>query len=391
MEDDFRKLVLGKYYNRCKSKQIPVSNLFLSQRLTALQSQGYLEGCGLDDLINMCEFKPVQKTCLQQLPPNINVLQSEEYNQVLEELSLDDIDTSEEPIECPICLEEFDEEKRPIERLSPCGHYIHHSCIYNTSKAMGQPPFCPICKTKVTNVLPPSEKEIREGKRQLAMQYQRGLSGMFERSDKSEDFRNFVMAKTYMTQPFINTQKMVTMWNISYPQNQITSGEQDQYKEIARSAYKERFINDFDDDVDEKADYTLGEIYNFIVENVLSPLPLYKVRTLGPLEIIEMWNSHSIYTINLKSNMKLYEALNEYRVVADKKFKVEKRFNELYEGLVKFDEENNTDIALRVKIKYDKLRQKEDASGVYPGSYITPEIFDKPFDKLIKKEGCQIM
>jgi len=390
--EDFRKLVLGKFYNRCKHKQVPVSNLFLSQRLSELQGEGYLKGCELDDLISMCEFKPVEKTCLQYIPTNLSSHPSmgeENYKKLLKQLDLDDVKTSDEPLECPICLEELDEENRPIERLSPCGHYVHHSCIFNTSKAMGRSPFCPICKENVTNVSTPSHGELIEAKRQLAAQYNRALGGNLTNS-KQEQFRLFVLSKTYITQPYINTQKLVTEWNLHHPNNQITSLENSDFKEIARSAYKDRFRHQFDPDVDEMKDFTLKEMYDMIVENILQYIPVEKARSLGPLEIEDMWNHHSIYTIDLKNYIPLYEELNSYRLIADKKYKVNKQFNELYQQLINFDYTNNTDISSRVKIKYDSLREKEDKKGLEPGTLVEKEIFNKPFDKLTKT-GCVLM
>ena len=391
MEDQLRKIILGKYYKGCKSRQIPISNLFLAKRLQDLKNNGMLVNCQLEDIIQACEFKPLTN-CVPKTLPNINQdLISLEYQSLLQDLSLDDIDTSDEPSECPICLEEFDEEKRPIERLSHCGHYIHHSCIYNTSKAMGQPPFCPICKTMVTNVTPPSQADILEGKRELALQYQRGLAGRISSETNKEDlFKRFVLSKVGLTEPFINVSKLVSLWNIANPTNPILPSEEDEFKEIARFAYKERFSTRFDPDVDEMEEITLDKIFILMKDNILDKLPLYKQISIGPLEIQDLWNHYSVYTIDLNKALPLYEALNEYRVVQEKKYKVQKSFDQLYEKLLKFDEEASTDISTRVKIKYEKLRQKEDKDEVYPGSYVQKEIFDKPFDKLVKKDGCVI-
>jgi len=392
-QDHFRKLVLGKFYSRCKSKQVPVSNLFLSRRLSELQEEGYLKGCELHDLINMCEFKPVEKTCLQYIPTKLNSPPSmgeENYNKLLHQLDLDDVKPSDEPLECPICLEELDENNIPIERLSPCGHYVHHSCIYNTSKAMGRTPFCPICKENVDNIKGPSEGEIREGRRQLAVQYQRGLSGEISNNNKNEAFRAYALSKTHITQPYINTQQLVTSWNLHNPAQQITSSENVEFKEIARTAYKERFRNQFDPDVDEMQEFTLKEMYDMIVENILQYIPVEKARTLGPLEIEDMWNSHSIYPLELKKYMPLYEELNSYRLKADKIYKINRQFNELYSQLTTFDLSNNTDISSRVKAKFDALREREEKKGLEPGSLVEKEIFSKPFDK-ITKTGCVLM
>jgi len=377
MEDDFRKLVLGKFYNKCKSKQIPVSNLFLSKRLSELQSEGYLEGCELKDLISMCEFKPVEKKCLQHVPKDIpRSISDKDYNKILKELELDDVIPSDEPLECPICLEEFDEEKNPIERLSPCGHYAHHSCIFKTSKAMGKEPFCPLCNQNIDNVKSPSYRELREGKRQLAAQYTRALVGERE-GIKQDQFRTYVRSKTRITQPFINTMWLISSWNHDNPNFQIRPEEYDEYKKIASTMYKDRYNNEFDSDIDEIEVDNAGQVYDLMVENILQYLPDEIVMKMGPLEIEEIWNENSVYHINLKEYIPLYEKLNEYRIIAEKRYKVNKKFDELYRRLLDFDYDNNTDISSRVKTKYEMLRNKEDKKNIMPGYLVEKEIFNQ--------------
>ncbi len=388
---DARKLILGKYYDRCKNKEIPVSNMLLSHRLSELQEEGYLKDCSLEDLISMCELKPIEKKCLQHIPSTISpTMGKSEYNKLLKELDLEHVEPSGEPLECPICLEELDDENKPIERLSPCGHYAHHSCIFKTSKGIGKDPFCPMCNVKIDNVKPPSKRELEEGKRQLFAQYTRALVGESE-VIKEDQFKSFVLDNTYIIQPFINTMKLIGEWNLNNPTLQIRQNEYDEYKKIASSAYKNRYYRRYDPDVDEELkEYSVIDIYDLIVENILQYLPLESVTKLGPLEIEDIWNENSIYTIKLENNIHLYDLLNSYREMAEKKYKVDKKFNELYQTLLDFDNTNNTDISSRVKAKYDTLRNKEDKKNLIPGTLVEKEIFNKPFDKL-KKEACIIM
>lgn len=389
MEDDVRKLVLGKFYNKCKSKRIPVSNLFLSNRLKELQDEGYLKGCGIKDLISMCEFKPVEKTCLQHVPTSNRNISDKEYKNILKELELEEIEPSDEPLECPICLEEFDDDNIPIERLSPCGHYAHYSCIFKTSKAMGKEPFCPLCNEKVDNVKAPSHSEMLEGRRQLAGQYNRALMGERE-GNKQEQFRMYILNKVHITIPFINTSKMIERWNNDNPFNQIQEGEYEEYKNIASNAYNDRFYNQFDPDIDELEVLNTKRTFELIVNYMLIYMSFEEVMKLGPLEIQDMWNKDSIYKVYLIDNIPLYNELNKYILIAENKYKVNKQFNDLYKRLIDFDSQNNTDISSRVKTKYELLRNKEDKKNLIPGTLVEKEIFNKNFDKLTKS-GCSIM
>jgi len=369
-KEELRKLILGKYYWKCKNKISPVSNLLLNNLLQDLQDQGLLLNCNLNDLIRLCEFKKVESPCFTSI-------QSSQFpkNNIIDQLSLD-----EDEQECPICLEEFDEEKIEIERLSPCGHYAHKSCIQKSARALVKSPFCPLCKETVTNV----ENSILEKiKARVELQQDETYGNI---NDRERNFINFIQHMTRFESYVIFPIHLILEWNLKYPNLQITREEIPQFEDLARKAFLTQWIEHFDPDVgDEPLNLSEIEMFELIKNRFLKKFDEDQLIKLGPLEIETLWNQSSPHKINLRHQKKLFELLNLYRIYIERKIIVENKFRELYLDLNEYDPE----LSKKVLKKYNALRVKEEKDKKIPGEYVEKELFNKKIEQL--NDSCQIM
>jgi len=163
--DSIRKLLLGDLYKQCNTNENGggVERHQLDAQLAKLKLDGCLEGCNVDDLVNVCQLSTAtipacmrenDRTCAegwfqkQRNPPSMALLYREYVNaKMFEDDDDDDEDEGDEQIECPICNQHPTSEIEMQQMKRSCGHYAHISCLIEAAESQtDQQAKCPYCR-----------------------------------------------------------------------------------------------------------------------------------------------------------------------------------------------------------------------------------------------------
>lgn len=257
--EDLRKLLLGmRLYSKCMMNG--VSNEELEERLQMLQNRNCLSDCNLQDLVNVCQLntQPSQE-CRDEL---VSENKEEPCTSYFEKRAEED---------CPICLEELDEDSVYIGK---CGHMLHEGCLekYINNKARGEYN-CPSCRgemfkrlTRKPSLIKESqfsfigprerpltvEERMREA-HQRALEYQRQNPPLRDNSnrdesDSEEEFKDVVLSENPSV--IIRTVDVENgIYNIQINSRILTEGEESMIDDFERDIlplFNEKILDVFE-------------------------------------------------------------------------------------------------------------------------------------------------